>query len=466
MNILILKAQAWSEIFSRYRKVWAAAWRVRKNNDEMRRSIEEAEFLPAALAVQETPVHPLPRIAMYLLVSIIVLALIGSYIFKIDVIVSAPGQIISTGQKKSIQALESSVVKKIYVNEGELVKAGDVLLELYVPGFQTDSEKINIEILNSKNENNQNSKFLEYINNNNINPTGLEKNNLLNSKVVEYEAKINRILAELESKKSELEATKRQAQKFSEALPSIEQKLNDYKELEQKGYIPKHAVLDQQQLLTDTKAELDIQQSKINDANSQIKQTQLTLESYRSELKRTTLEQIRDADTKLKLNSQELKKTTNRDTSLFIKAPVDGYVHQLVSNTLGGVVAATQTMMYIVPTDDLLEVEIKLENKDVGRLKQGMDAQVKIDTFPFTKYGTVNGRLRVISADAIVDEKKGLLYSARVSLLSKSITSRGRENKLSTGMTTVVELNVGKRRVIEYFLDPFKKNMSESLREW
>ena len=466
MNIFILKAQAWSEIFSRYRKVWAAAWRVRKNNDEMRRSIEEAEFLPAALAVQETPVHPLPRIAMYLLVSIIVLALIGSYIFEIDVIVSAPGQIISTGQKKSIQALESSVVKKIYVNEGELVKAGDVLLELYVPGFQTDSEKINIEILNSKNENNQNSKFLEYINNNNINPTGKEKNNLLNSNVVEYEAKINRILAELESKKSELEATKRQAQKFSEALPSIEQKLNDYKELEQKGYIPKHAVLDQQQLLTDTKAELDIQQSKINDANSQIKQTQLTLESYRSELKRTTLEQIRDADTKLKLNSQELKKTTNRDTSLFIKAPVDGYVHQLVSNTLGGVVAATQTMMYIVPTDDLLEVEIKLENKDVGRLKQGMDAQIKIDTFPFTKYGTVNGRLRVISADAIVDEKKGLLYSARVSLLSKSIILDGRENKLSTGMTTVVELNVGKRRVIEYFLDPFKKNMSESLREW
>ena len=466
MKIIILKFQAWNEIIRRYRKVWAAAWRVRKKNDDMRRSIEEAEFLPAALAVQETPVHPLPRIAMYLLVSIIVLALIGSYIFKIDVIVSAPGQIISTGQKKSIQALESSVVKKIYVNEGELVKAGDVLLELYVPGFETDTEKINIEILHSENENHQNSKFLEYINNKNTNPLGLDKNNLLTSKVVEYEAKINRILAELESKKSELEATKRQAQKFSEALPIIQQKLNDYKELEQKGYIPRHAVLDQQQLLTDTKAELDIQQSKINNANSQIKQTQLTLESYRSELKRTTLEQIRDADTKLKLNSQELKKTTDRDTSLFIKAPVDGYVHQLVSNTLGGVVAATQTMMYIVPTDDLLEVEIKLENKDVGRLKQGMDAQVKIDTYPFTKYGTVNGKLRVISADAILDEKKGLLYSARVSLLSKSIMTNGRENKLSTGMTTVVELNVGKRRVIEYFLDPFKKNMSESLREW
>jgi hemolysin D len=466
MKIILFQFQAWKEIISRYRKVWAAAWRVRKNNDDMRRSIEEAEFLPAALAVQETPVHPLPRVAMYLLVSIIVLALIGSYIFKIDVIVSAPGQIISTGQKKSIQALESSVVKKIYVNEGELVKAGDVLLELYVPGFETDIEKINIEILNSKNENHQNSKFLEYINNKNTNPLGLDKNNLLNSKLVEYEAKINRILAELESKKSELDATERQAQKFSEALPIIQQKLNDFKELEQKGYIPRHAVLDQQQLLTDTKAELDIQKSKINDANSQIKQTQLTLESYRSELKRTTLEQIRDADTKLKLNSQELKKTTDRDTSLFIKAPVDGYVHQLVSNTLGGVVAATQTMMYIVPTDDLLEVEIKLENKDVGRLKQGMDAQVKIDTYPFTKYGTVNGRLRVISADAIVDEKKGLLYSARVSLLNKSIISNGRENKLNTGMTTVVELNVGKRRVIEYFLDPFKKNMSESLREW
>ena len=129
-------------------------------------------------------------------------------------------------------------------------------------------------------------------------------------------------------------------------------------------------------------------------------------------------------------------------------------------------VAATQTMMYIVPSDDLLEVEIKLENKDVGRLKKGMDAQIKIDTFPFTKYGTVNGRLRVISADAIVEEKKGPLYIARVSLFSNVMSVNGRENKLSTGMTTVVELNVGKRRVIEYFLDPFKKNMSESLREW
>jgi hemolysin D len=133
---------------------------------------------------------------------------------------------------------------------------------------------------------------------------------------------------------------------------------------------------------------------------------------------------------------------------------------------LGGVVAATQTMMYIVPTDDLLEVEIKLENKDVGRLKQGMDAQIKIDTYPFTKYGTVIGRLRVLSADAVEDEKKGLFYSARVSLLSKSIKLNEFEYKLNTGMTTVVELNVGKRRVIEYFLDPFKKNMSESLREW
>jgi hemolysin D len=466
MKLIQIKFSAWKEILGRYKRVWAAAWKTRKKHDEMRRSIEEAEFLPAALAVQETPVHPLPRIATYLLVTVIVTALIGSYIFKTDVIVSGQGQIISTGQKKSIQAHETSVVKKIYVQEGDFVKAGDILLKLYVPGFQTDVEKLNIEIITSMNESHQGAKFMEHIDNIKKSAVQTENKPLLTSKIIEYEAKINRMLAEIDSKQTELDATKRQYKKFTQSLLIIEQKLNDYIDLEKKGYIPKHAVLDQQQLLADARAEIDIQESRINNAISQIKQSQLTLDSYRSELKRTTLEQIRDADTKLKINTQELKKTNNRDASLFVKAPVDGHIHQLIANTLGGVVGATQTMMFIVPTDDLLEVEIKLENKDIGRLKQGMDAQIKIDTFPFTKYGTVKGKLRVLSADSVVDEKKGPLYSARVSLLSNEITKNGRVNKLSTGMSTVVELNVGKRRVIEYFLDPFKKNISESLNEW
>jgi hemolysin D len=140
-------------------------------------------------------------------------------------------------------------------------------------------------------------------------------------------------------------------------------------------------------------------------------------------------------------------------------------VQQLAVRTVGGVVTPAQALMVIVPKDDALEVEAFLENKDIGFVDAGQEAEVKIETFPFTRYGTIPARLTHVSHDAINDEKRGLIYSTRAKLARATVQVEDKTVNLTAGMAVSLEVKTGKRRVIEYFLSPLLQRGSESLRE-
>ena len=121
--------------------------------------------------------------------------------------------------------------------------------------------------------------------------------------------------------------------------------------------------------------------------------------------------------------------------------------------------------MVIVPTDDPLEVEAFVENKDIGFVKVGQEAEIKIETFSYTKYGTIHGEVKNVSSDAIQDEKRGLIYSSRVKLAKTTVKVANKPVNLAPGMAVTVEIKTDKRRVIEYFLTPLMQYGNESLRE-
>ena len=146
-------------------------------------------------------------------------------------------------------------------------------------------------------------------------------------------------------------------------------------------------------------------------------------------------------------------------------APVAGSVQQLAIHTVGGVVTPAQPLMVIVPKDNPLEVEAFVENKDIGFVNAGQEAEVKIETFQYTKYGTLHAKVTNVSHDAINDEKRGLIYAARIKMERATIEVDGKRLNLSPGMAVTVEVKTGKRRVIEYFLSPFLQYKEESLRE-
>jgi hemolysin D len=140
-------------------------------------------------------------------------------------------------------------------------------------------------------------------------------------------------------------------------------------------------------------------------------------------------------------------------------------VQQLTVHTVGGVVPAAQPLMQIVPKQGVVEVEAFMENKDVGFVQEGQEAQVKIDTFEYTKYGTVPAHVTHVSRDAIEDEKKGLIYSVKVALDRSTLDVDGKQVVLTPGMSATVDIKTGTRRVIEYVLSPLIQHGRESLHE-
>ncbi|MDP3845823.1 MAG: HlyD family type I secretion periplasmic adaptor subunit, partial [Pseudomonas sp.] len=184
-----------------------------------------------------------------------------------------------------------------------------------------------------------------------------------------------------------------------------------------------------------------------------------------AQTRRAMLDLQHEAEQRATALAQELKKAEQRNKLTRLTAPVDGTVQQLAIHTDGGVVTEAQPLMVIVPSDQPMEVEAMLENKDIGFVRPGQEVEIKVETFTFTKYGVVHGTVVSISNDAIEDEKRGLLYSTRIQLKENSIKVGGKQILLSAGMAVRAEVKTDKRKVIDYFLSPLQQYQDESLSE-
>ena len=161
---------------------------------------------------------------------------------------------------------------------------------------------------------------------------------------------------------------------------------------------------------------------------------------------------------------QELNKARERQRARVLRSPVDGVVQQMQVNTVGGVVNPAERLMVVVPADVTLEVEATVLNEDIGFVRAGQASGIKIESFQFTKYGLIDGTVKHISADAVEDEKQGLIYPMRVSLKTNRTLVGDRWVALAPGMSVTAEVKTGKRRAIEFFLSPLMRYQDEALR--
>ena len=146
-----------------------------------------------------------------------------------------------------------------------------------------------------------------------------------------------------------------------------------------------------------------------------------------------------------------------------ITAPCDGYIDKLMVHTTGGIVTPAQELIALTPVEQPLIIKAQVLNRDVGFIKPGMNVSIKIDTFDFQKYGILNGTLKSISKNSIEDEKLGPVYEVYIQPDTKTFKIDGREEKIATGMTLNAEINIGKRRIIEFFIYPLIKYLDEGM---
>jgi hemolysin D len=171
------------------------------------------------------------------------------------------------------------------------------------------------------------------------------------------------------------------------------------------------------------------------------------------------------AEKRLAVFGQDVIKTKQREKLMQLAAPVSGTVQQLAVHTVGGVVTPAQPLMVIAPRDYSAEVEAVLENKDIGFVKADQHAEVKVETFPFTRYGTVPAKVIFVSQDAVPDEKRGLVFQARLLLERASLQVDEKLVTLAPGMAITAEIKTGERLLLEFLIEPFLRTTNESFRE-
>jgi hemolysin D len=480
------------ELLARYRAIFKAAWQHRTELAGPARLADEQAFLPAALSLQETPVHPAPRRIAFALMALFVIALVWAIFGKIDIVAVAPGRIIVSDRTKLIQPLERSVVQRILVKDGDHVAAGQPLVELDPTIAQADiaslmetrkaaqSEWLRTWVLQqmllkqelsahahkalaAKNTINQ-----ELHQASPADWTPADKADAQAQLATEWSditARLAKLSAEHQRRQAEMATVRAMIGKLQATVPIARQREQDFAALTAQGFMSGHANQDRTRERIELERDLATQQARYQEAQAALTEAEQTRAAYLAETRRTLSERQAQADLKRHQTGQELTKATQREHLATLTAPVAGTVQQLALHTEGGVVTEAQALMVIVPGSASVSAEVTLENKDIGFVTPGQDVAIKLETFPFTRYGTVNATVQKVTQDAVNDEKRGAIFPATLKLDKTSIDVDGKPIKLAPGMNITAEIKTGQRRVIEYLLSPIQRAGGESLRE-
>jgi hemolysin D len=454
----------------------------------------EIEFLPAALEIVETPPSPASRATAATIIGFFFIALLWTLFGSVDIIATAQGKIVSTSRTKVVQPLESGVVRSIKVQDGQAVKEGDILIEIDTTITEAEKDRLQKEHIKAELSVARLKAALGIAEDPAQTFTPPEgateaqiatERDYLISQIQEIRLKLEGLDQQILQQRGNLSAVEGTINKLGEAIPYLKKKAEAREYLMKKGYGSKLDYYTTQQDLVEYEQELHVQQGRLAEANGAVAALQKQRDQAEAEYKRKILDDLTQAEQKATSLKQQLVQASQKYRLQTLTAPVDGTVQQLAIHTEGGVVTPAQQLMAIVPADSHVEIEAMISNRDIGFVVAGQEAEIKVDTFNFTKYGLLHGKIMSVSQDAIVREQpvsrgeglrgaesdssepagQELVYSARIALDQPQMQIDDRLVNLAPGMAVTAEIRTGSRHIIEYILSPIQKHTHEALRE-
>ena len=460
---------------------------------ELRRREHEIAFLPAALEITETPPSPVGRAIGASIIAMFCIALVWASFGSVDIVATATGKIVPGGRTKLIQPFETGVVRAIQVRDGQRVKAGDVLIELDPTMTEADQERQKSDLLAAELDVARlraalaEDPLAAFRPPQSASAAEIEMHRqFLISQRAEQNAKLAEIERQQGQKEAERATTSASVAKLQATIPVLQERVDIRKGLVDKQLASKVLYLSEYQELVGLQQDLVLQQSRLGEADAAIALLKETKEKTAAEYRRMTYDALAKAEQKAASAVQEVVKADRRTKLQRLTAPVDGVVQQLAVHTVGGVVTPAQALAVVVPSESQLEIEAMLSNRDIGFVHPGQEAEIKVDTFNFTRYGLLHGDVLSVSTDAITrdrpqggsndrmsgaaqssSEPKGqeLEYAARISLNRTDMQVDEKLVKLGPGMAVTVEIKTGTRRIISYLLSPLARYKQEALRE-
>ncbi|WP_423603344.1 HlyD family type I secretion periplasmic adaptor subunit [Sphingomonas sp. MS122] len=436
--------------------------------------IEETDFLPAALEVVERPVSPTARVTARTLLGLLVVALLWLFLGRVDVVASAPGKLVPADDVKLIQPGAAGIVHAILVRDGQRVRAGQPLVELDPTVSDADTAQARKALETAALDAARLRAILSALDGQGLRfapPAGTSTDvvatqiALARAQLAEIRAGTQMRAADTESARAARAEAQIQAAKLSETLPLLDEQIAANEKLLEKGYVSKLRVIEMRRQRLAAARDRDAALATARKAEAQIAVAGGNSSQSAAEARARILADLAKAESDARLREEELTKAVKRSSLQRLVSPVDGTVTQLAVHTVGGVVEAAKPIMVIVPARGGVVAEVAIANKDAGFVGAGQPVALKVEAFPFTRYGTVPGRLEQISSDAVQDEKRGLIYTARVVLDRATIMRDGAKTPLTPGMAITADIRIGRRSLAAYLLSPIDEIRTTAARE-
>lgn len=431
------------------------------------------DFLPAALEVQETPPSPIGRFILWSIVILLVIAIAWASLSKVDIVAATRGKLVVNELSRPVNSAVTAEIVEVLVKEGEHVEKGQSLIKLNSASLVAQLEE---NILQQK-INRFHIARLELLYEHYLNrpaPLILSDNFQLESPLLAQQISMQ-LQAEVEDDYNEKEVFKLnqqiitaqienyqiQKEMAENLLPIYREQYEALNSLYKKDMTSKDSLLEIQKKYLEAKF-------TVNSADAKVKEMRANYAQIDAQIKSHVADKIREIEQEKiqRLNQNDILSAQQKQLEALIaqyelKAPIAGIVESLVYRDAGAAVEAPQELLKIVPENEKLIAEVWVSNQDIGFLRRNQLAAVKIDTFDFTRYGWIEGKLLNISSDAIDDKDLGLVYKAVIELSTNHLIIDGQTIKLESGMSVSAEVKTGQRTVLSYLLSPMMEALDD-----
>ncbi|GGH05253.1 HlyD family type I secretion periplasmic adaptor subunit [Glycocaulis albus] len=460
---------------SRHLAVLIEAWkRESERRRQNRRKRIETQFLPAALEIMDTPPRPLGRIVLWTIIATAIAALLWASLSRVDVVAVAEGRLTPVGRLQSVETLEAGTVRAIHVREGQQVRAGEALVELDTTFTEADVSAARSELETARLQRRRALALLAWADEGEIDwseeaslspAIQTAEARLVRARIREHQTRLASMVQRREGALAARDESRASLSGIEITLPLIRRQYENHAALAEEGFAPHQRVDELEERLNSLRASAAGAREAIRRATAEAAMIEQDMETALESFTAQAAAELSEAESIIASRTEILAKAEARSALQTLAAPVDGTVNAIAVTTIGEVAQPGEPVITLVPAGGELYVEAFLLNRDVGFVAVGQEVRIKLEAFPFMRYGYLDGIVEQISPDAIVDQHRGLVYPARVRISANNLRVNGEMPVLAAGMAATAEIRTGRRRVIAFLLSPVMRTMSEAGRE-
>jgi hemolysin D len=421
---------------------------------------------------------PLPRTSLWLLsgmLAFLVGALVWASVGRMDVTAFAQGRTVVSSRVQPVQSVERARVTQVLVDEGDRIAADEPVIYLERDSAQAEVESLQYRLHKARAARARLQGLLAALDSGGS--PALEPSQELPERIVQgasqlmesqwrsYRETVDELRQKYRNQKAKLDTTREKIASVEAVLPYLRDRVQRLEKLLDKDATSVAELDKARQKLVSKEKELRVERQRLDEAQGQVDIANNALETKKTEFRAQRRQEIAEKSNEIARLERQLTAAQAKLERHTLRAPTGGIVQDLAVNLAGTVVEPSKVLMRVVPEDRPVEVRAKILNKDIGFAHEGQKVEVKFDAFDFTRYGAVPGMIRHISRTSTKEKEQGRVYNALVELERKTIEVNGRTVELRPGLTTTVDIDMGQRRIITYFLGPIMRYQDKALTE-